>query len=159
MLPAGAGPFFAGGLVARDLPPAFATRPWAEYVSSTARFRYTPNLWRGPLLVLIDGDSASSTELFGAMLQDSGRAVLIGAPSFGAGCGWIRPRVDTVLKTSGGVLSMPNCARFRRDGRNELDGLQPDVLVGFRTYDSPKQRVERLLPRLPAALAGASVRP
>lgn len=150
---------FAGGLSDRDLPPAMRARPWAETVSSTARFRYTPGLWRGPLLVLVDGNSASSTELFAAMLQDAGRATIIGAPSFGASCGFTLPKQPLTLRHSGGVLEIPDCARFRRNGRNELGGIDPDVLVGFRRTDSPRQRVERLIARLPAALEAAAAQP
>lgn len=146
------GPFYAGGLLSVDLLQASRSRPWAEMVSSTARFSYTPGLWSGPLLVLVDESSASSTELLAAMLQDAARAVVVGAPTFGAGCGWTLPKQDVVLRHSGGRLEMPDCARFRRDGRNEIDGVEPDVLVGFRRYDSPQQRVQRLAARLPAAI-------
>lgn len=39
------------------------------------------------------------------------------------------------------------------DGRNALDCIEPDVLVGFRAFDTARHRVARLLARLPAALA------
>lgn len=150
------GAFFAGGLIDRDLPVESLEKPWAEIVSSTARFGRVERIWRGPLIMLVDGYSASSTELFGAMLQDAGQAVIMGSPSFGAGCGWVRPPQTVSLRNSGGQLSIPDCARFRRDGTNEVDGLQPDVLVGFRTSDSPQQRAQRLLARLPQALQSAA---
>lgn len=38
-----------------------------------------------PILVLTDGSSASASEIFAAAMQDSGRAVLIGARTFGKG--------------------------------------------------------------------------
>lgn len=148
-----AGPFFAGGLVAKELPPHWHAAPWAETVSYTSRFEYEPGLWQGPLLVLVDNGSASAAELFAAMLQDSGGAKVIGAPTYGAGCGWNLPRQDIVLKNSGGRLSIPDCARFRSEGRNELDGVEPDFLVGFRPHDTPAQRVQRLNARLAPALA------
>lgn len=146
------GPFFAGGLTATDLPGVTRTGAWAEAVSSTVRFSFTPYRWQKPVMVLVDQNSASSTELLAAMLQDAGKALVIGAPSQGAGCGWTMPREDVTLANSGAMLLMPDCARFRKDGRNELGGIEPDVLVGFRTHDTPRQRVSRLLARLPAAL-------
>ena len=152
------GPFFGGGSISSELPAALRAKPWSEYVSTTARFTYTPGLWRGPLLVLVDGNSASSTELLAAMLQDAGRATIIGAPTFGSGCGWDMPHEDLVLARSGATLTLPTCARFRRDGRNELDGVEPDVLVGFRTFDAPAQRVARLMARLPLAVETAVAR-
>jgi hypothetical protein len=147
------GPFFAGGLTATDRPGVTRTGAWAETLSSTVRFSFTPYRWQKPVIVLVDQNSASSTELLAAMLQDAGRALVIGAPSQGSGCGWTMPRKDVTLTNSGATLLMPDCARFRQDGRNELDGIEPDVLVGFRTHDTPRQRVARLLARLPAALA------
>jgi hypothetical protein len=147
------GRFFAGGLVAEELPEQFRDATWADHVSTTARYRYTPGLWKTPVLVLVDGNSASATELIAAMLQDSGRAAIIGAPTFGAGCGWTFSKHAIELGHSGGQLYLPDCTRFRRDGRNELDGIQPDELVGFRRYDSPKQRAARLAPKLTDAVA------
>ena len=146
------GRFFAGGLVDAALPAAFAERPWADLVSATSRFRTRSAMWRGPLLVLVDGNSASSTELFAAMLQDGGRATVVGSPSFGAGCGWTLGEHEIVLTNSGGRLSIPDCARFRRNGSNEIDGIQPEVLVGFREHDSTAQRAVRLAERLPMAV-------
>jgi hypothetical protein len=57
-----------------------------------------------------------------------------------------------VLERSRGELFLPDCARFRRDGSNELDGIQPDYLIGFRRYDSPRQRLQRLRAALPEVL-------
>jgi len=146
------GPFYAGGMVSRELPAAYRTRPWATQASWTARFTTSSGIWKGPLMVLVDGNSASATELFAAMLQDAGRALIIGSPTRGSGCGWTLPQRPTVLKNSGAELAMPDCARFRRDGRNELDGIEPDELVAFRRTDSAKQRVERLSPKLRSAV-------
>jgi hypothetical protein len=138
------GTHFAAGLVAEELPAALRKRRWASMVSSTARYDYTPGLWTGPLVILADSQSASATELFAAMLQDAGRARVIGAPTVGSGCGWTLPKRTTVLAHSGAVLTMPDCARVRRDGTNELDGVQPDVLIGFRAFDTTTQRAHRL---------------
>jgi hypothetical protein len=146
------GPFFAGGLTATDSPGVTRTGAWAETLSSTVRFSFTPYRWQKPVMVLVDQNSASSTELLAAMLQDVGKALVIGAPSQGSGCGWTMPREDVILPHSGATPLMPDCARIRKDGRNELDGVEPDVLVGFRTEDTPRQRAARLLARLPAAL-------
>jgi hypothetical protein len=79
-----------------------------------------------------------------------------GAPSVGSGCGWTLPRQEIVLKNSGGRLLMPDCARLRRDGSNELDGIQPDLLIGFRRFDSQPQRVRRLEAALPQVIEQAT---
>ncbi len=150
------GSFFAGGMITEELPDPFRDKPWASKVSLTAHLRYSAGLWKGPLILLVDGGSASATELFVGMLQDAGRAKVVGAPTLGAGCGWTSPQHPIELAHSRGLLHLPDCARFRPDGRNELDGIQPDDLVGFRRYDSPRQLAARLTPKLPDVVLKAA---
>jgi len=42
-------------------------------------------LFRGPMIVLINGQSASAAEIFAGAMRDHGRALLVGARSFGKG--------------------------------------------------------------------------
>ena len=44
-----------------------------------------PGTWRMPLVVLIDGDSASSSEIFAGAIRDHGRGTIVGARSYGKG--------------------------------------------------------------------------
>lgn len=46
---------------------------------------HRPGTWRVPLVVLIDGDSASASEIFAGAIQDSGRGKIIGSRSYGKG--------------------------------------------------------------------------
>ncbi len=46
---------------------------------------HRPGTWRVPLVVLIDGDSASASEIFAAAIQDSGRGKVVGTRSYGKG--------------------------------------------------------------------------
>ncbi len=46
---------------------------------------HRPGTWRVPLVVLIDGDSASASEIFAAAIKDSHRGVVIGCRSYGKG--------------------------------------------------------------------------
>jgi carboxyl-terminal processing protease len=46
---------------------------------------HRPGTWRVPLVVLIDGDSASASEIFAGAIKDSGRGKIIGARSYGKG--------------------------------------------------------------------------
>jgi carboxyl-terminal processing protease len=51
-------------------------------------FNYTAGrsgTWRMPLVVLIDGDSASSSEIFAGAIRDHGRGTIVGARSYGKG--------------------------------------------------------------------------
>ncbi|HEX4534937.1 MAG TPA: S41 family peptidase, partial [Rhizomicrobium sp.] len=79
-------PLYAGGLSQFDLPTDLRGHSWSNNLSATASFHYTQGLWRGPVIVLVDGNTASSSELMTAMLQDNHAALVIGAPTYGAGC-------------------------------------------------------------------------
>jgi carboxyl-terminal processing protease len=46
---------------------------------------HRPGTWRVPLVVLIDGDSASASEIFAGAIKDSGRGKIIGQRSYGKG--------------------------------------------------------------------------
>jgi hypothetical protein len=84
-------------------------------------------VWSGPLYVLVDAASASATEAFVAMLLDNGAATVIGERTYGAGCGYTDGGLPIELPNSGLVVWMPDCARYRIDGTNEIEGIDPDV--------------------------------
>jgi carboxyl-terminal processing protease len=46
---------------------------------------HRPGTWRVPLVVMIDGDSASASEIFAGAIQDSGRGKIVGTRSYGKG--------------------------------------------------------------------------
>jgi carboxyl-terminal processing protease len=46
---------------------------------------HRPGTWRVPLVVLIDGDSASASEIFAGAIKDSGRGKVVGCRSYGKG--------------------------------------------------------------------------
>lgn len=119
-------------------------KPWEQWTFSLAPHPYDSGLWNGPLFVLVDQGTASSAEQFAALLQDAGAAVIIGTPTFGAGCGHWLGGDPLRLKHSGGQLSMPDCVRYRRDGSNEVGGLTPDILIPIRGRDSLRQRTQRM---------------
>ena len=76
-----------------------------------------------PLVVLVDGASASSSEVLAGALQDHGRAVVIGTTTFGKGS-------VNELKTldSGSALYVTSALWYTPSGRLiEGEGLQPDI--------------------------------
>lgn len=147
-------PLYATGPVA-DLDPSILGKPWAAEVFTPLTYRFEPGVWTGPLMVLVDHDTGSAAEQFAAVLQDNRAAVIIGSPTSGAGCGHARGEITTVLAHSGARLRLPNCARLRADGTNEVGGIAPDVLIGFRENDGPRNRLNRLAAVLPEALMAA----
>jgi hypothetical protein len=102
--------------------------------------------WPGPLLVLIDGGTASASEDFVAWMKDNQAARLLGARTYGAGCGYVNGGTRTPLRAVPRDVHMPNCARFLRDGTNEIEGIAPDVALPM---DDP-EKIVAALARLPA---------
>ncbi len=79
-----------------------------------------------PVVVLIDGGTASAAEIVAGALHDRGRARLIGPePSFGKGS------VQIVFDLSDGSSVHVTSARWLTPNRTQLDGdgLPPDILV------------------------------
>jgi Peptidase family S41 len=147
--------FFGSGLLASADPAALRSKAWAPTLFTPLSFPYRVGVWSGPLIVLVNAGTASAAEEFAAVLQDNRAAVIIGAPTYGAGCGHTNGGTPTKLKNSGAVLELPDCARLRADGSNEVMGIQADVLVGLRANDGPSRQAARVLAKLPDALVQA----
>jgi peptidase S41-like protein len=110
------------------------------------RFTYREGVYHGPLVVLVDRETASAAEDFAATLADNHAAIIAGEPTYGAGCGFTAGGIETTLQRSGAVVRMPDCIRLRVDGSNEVDGVTPSALVPWRLRDTPKQRASRAMP-------------
>ena len=88
--------------------------------------------WDGPLGVLINRGSASASEIFAAAIQDYGRGLIIGEPSFGKGTVQAMIDLDRVAKNDKpqfGELKMTVAQFFRiNGGTTQLRGVTPDIL-------------------------------
>jgi hypothetical protein len=145
---------FGSGLLAQADPSQLRGRPWAALLFSPLEFPYEEGVWRGPLIVLVDRNTGSAASEFAAVLQDNRAAIVMGEPA-GGGCGHTNGGTPTKLRNSGATLEVPDCARFRSDGSNEVMGIQPDVAVSFAAADGPHRRGARFLAQLPQAVGRA----
>jgi carboxyl-terminal processing protease len=88
-------------------------------------------LWNGPLGVLINRASASASEIFAAAIQDYGRGVIIGEPSFGKGTVQTVVNLDQLSNNDTqkfGQLKMTIAQFFRiNGGTTQLRGVTPDI--------------------------------
>ena len=88
-------------------------------------------VWDGPLGVLINRGSASASEIFAAAIQDYGRGVIMGEPSFGKGTVQTIVNLDQIArnrKPQLGELKMTVAQFFRvNGGTTQLKGVDPDI--------------------------------
>ena len=81
----------------------------------------------GPLAVLVDRNSASASEIFAAAIQDYGRGVVLGEPTFGKGTVQTVAPLDREGKL--GQLKITTAQFFRVNGEGtQHRGVVPDVL-------------------------------
>ncbi|KQQ86433.1 carboxy terminal-processing peptidase [Massilia sp. Leaf139] len=87
--------------------------------------------WDGPMGVLINRGSASASEIFAAAIQDYGRGLVIGEPSFGKGTVQTLIDLDRFSqseKVRYGELKMTIAQFFRiNGGTTQLRGVTPDI--------------------------------
>ena len=87
--------------------------------------------WTGPLAVLVNRASASASEIFAAAIQDYGRGVIIGEPTFGKGTVQNLLNMDNMARNETpvyGDLKMTVQQFFRiNGGSTQLRGVTPEL--------------------------------
>lgn len=87
--------------------------------------------WDGPLGVLINRASASASEIFAAAIQDYGRGLIVGEPSYGKGTVQTMANLDKSARNAKpeyGELKMTVAQFFRvNGGTTQLRGVTPDI--------------------------------
>jgi len=132
-----------GGLLTQaiDVSDAFLTE--GEIVSTRGRnpvdnerFNATPgDLANGkPVVVLINGGSASASEIVTGALQDHRRAIVVGTKSFGKGS------VQTIIPVRGdGAMRLTTARYYTPSGRSiQALGVMPDIVVNQPPVDPNK---------------------
>ena len=89
-----------------------------------------------PVVIIQDESSASGSELLAAALQENGRAVVVGEPSFGKGT------VNHVRELSNGGAVYVSIARWLTPDRNQIEsrGVIPDIERKFTMEDIDAQK-------------------
>jgi len=94
-----------------------------------------------PLVVLIDGHSASASEIVAGALQDHHRAVMVGETSFGKGS------VQIVRQLSNGGAGKRTNAHYLTPNSRVIDGkgVKPDYVVKMDIHDQADQATDTQL--------------
>lgn len=101
------------------------TRVWCEATGRT--------LWDGPMVVLVNGNSASASEIVAGALQDYGRAKIIGEKTFGKGVGQ-----TPYTLANGGELTLVTFEWLTPKRRSiNKEGITPDIVVKDTRFPTP----------------------
>lgn len=137
-----------GGLLTQAIRVSDAFLESGEIVSTRGRgardaqrYNATPgDLTNGkPVVVLINGGSASASEIVAGALQDHRRAIVVGTKSFGKGS------VQTIMPLSSeGAIRLTTARYYTPSGRSiQSLGVSPDILVEQR----PKPEIDEDAPK------------
>lgn len=90
-----------------------------------------------PMIVLVNGGSASAAEIVAGALQDHKRAVVMGTPTFGKGS------VQTILPLpSNAAIKLTTARYYTPNGRSiQAKGIEPDIVVEETANGETRSRV------------------
>lgn len=111
-------------------------QPYKPYPATKSK---TPRTY--PIVVLINGGSASASEIVAGALQDNKRALIIGTTSFGKGS---VQQIETL--SEGYALKLTIARYYTPSGRSiQAKGVEPDIVVPHRIMSDEEVEKDRLI--------------
>jgi carboxyl-terminal processing protease len=96
---------------------------------------------RVPLAVIVNGNSASASEILAGAVQDSDSGVIVGEKTYGKGV----VQTTMQLKSNGGWIKLTTAAYYTPSGRNvDGVGIEPDISVELDKSVQDRIRLENL---------------
>jgi len=139
-----------GGLLDQSVSVSSAFLDGGEVVSTRGRSANDTERYNGqagqlakgiPLVVLIDGASASASEIVAGAVQDRGRGLVVGMTSFGKGS------VQSVIPLRGGrdgALRLTTQRYYTPSGRSiQGTGIDPDIYISAIPDDGKDRKIRR----------------
>ncbi len=106
-------------------------------------------VYDGPLAVLVDGYSASASEIFAGAIQDYHRGLIIGEPTFGKGTVQNLFDLERFVKSEGdlGQLKLTIAQFFRVNGDStQFRGVTPDFILMTTDEDFGERSFDHAIP-------------
>jgi len=139
-----------GGLLDQSIKVSSAFLDGGEVVSTRGRTAGDTDRYNGqrgelakgiPLVILIDGASASASEIVAGAVQDRGRGLVVGMTSFGKGS------VQSVIPLRGGrdgALRLTTQRYYTPSGRSiQGTGIDPDIYISAIPDDGKENKIRR----------------
>jgi carboxyl-terminal processing protease len=106
-------------------------------------------VYDGPLFIMVNGFSASASEMLAAALQDYHRAVIVGTPTYGKATGQVVLPLDTTINPhepeakpveASSYLKVTTSKLYRVTGETaQFKGVKPDILLPDATLKSTEK--------------------
>jgi carboxyl-terminal processing protease len=117
-----------------------STRGRSKEMESKAMARNDGSEPTCPIVILVNEGTASAAEIVSGALQDNGRALILGAQTFGKGS------VQTVIPLEGGsALKLTTAKYYTPNGRSiQAEGITPDIVVKLIRPAEEKEAAKEL---------------